>query len=109
LLVAQAAGILRAGSARHPTVTGRGSGYSAVTGRQRYRALSGRSPAGAAAAAGPLARIPPRPVPHQRPVATPAKSGSAVPSRRASCHRAKITVKGRACGAALRAGASATP
>jgi hypothetical protein len=34
------------------------------------------------------------------------KSGLAVPSRRASCHRAKITVKGRACGAssmALRA------
>jgi len=37
------------------------------------------------------------------------KNGRPSPSRRASCHRAKITVKGRGCGAALRAGASATP
>jgi len=60
----------RSRSARHPTVTGPGGGHFAVTGRQRYRALSGGSPAGAAAAAGPLARTPPRPVPCRRPVAT---------------------------------------
>ncbi len=54
LLVAQAPGNRRARSAQHPAVTGRGRGHSAVTGRQRYRALSGGSPTGAAAAAGPL-------------------------------------------------------
>ena len=33
------------------------------------------------------------------PVARPASAGRPSPSRRASCHRARITVKGRACGA----------
>jgi hypothetical protein len=48
-------------------------------GRQRCRALSGGSPAGAAAAAGPLARTPPRPVHRPRPVGHVCKKRTAVP------------------------------
>jgi hypothetical protein len=60
-------------------VAGQGRWHSAVTGRQRCRALSGGSPAGAAAAAGPLASHPPRPVPRHRAGGRACKSGTAVP------------------------------
>src|SRR5207253_3084281 len=58
-----------------PPSPARGGRHSAVTGRQRRRSLSGGSPAGAAAATGPLARTPPGPVPRHRPVAAPARAG----------------------------------
>lgn len=108
-LGAQAAGNQRGGSARHPPVTGSGGGHAAVTGRQCCRALSGGSPGGAAAAAGTLARTPPRPVPPPSAGGHACKNERPSPSRWASSHRAKITVKGRACGALLRNGASPTP
>jgi hypothetical protein len=60
-------------------IGGRSPWHSAVTGRQRYRALSGGSPAGAAAAAGTLASTPPRPVSLRRPVAVPARAGGRPP------------------------------
>jgi hypothetical protein len=62
---------------------------------------SGREPYGRGGCRAPLASDPPRSVPRPRAGSRNCKSGSAVPSRRASCHRAKITVKGPACGASF--------
>jgi hypothetical protein len=71
-----------------------GGGHSAVTGRQRCRALSGGSPTGAAAAAGNAGPYPAVTGAPPSAGCRACKSGRPSPSRRASCHRAKITVKG---------------
>jgi hypothetical protein len=55
---------------------------------------SGQEPCGRGGCRAPLASTPPRPVPRRRTGGQTCKSRPAVPSRRTSCHRAKITGKG---------------
>jgi hypothetical protein len=100
VLRAQTADTRRAGSARHPAITSRGRWPLAVTGGSvaapfRAGALRTRRLPRAADPHPAATGAPPSPGDHA------CKSGSAVPSRRAPCHRAKITVKRRACGASL--------